>query len=269
MIKLQRLLTSRNFQRFGNKKAVSALFGWLADVHFSPRILQGLIRTFIQSFDIEADKLTEDIASYRTFNAFFRRRIKPEFLHFEGNIASFAQGVVTSRGTVADNCLLQVKGRPYRLSNLLDTNTFPPYRSYITLYLSLGDYHRVHFPFDARIRAVKWIPGTLYSLGPESLNAFGDVYCRNERIIIFGTSDSGEFALILVGALVVGRIKLTFTELKLNKNELIHTNIIINQGDEAGYFEMGSSVILLTESDALSDMDILSYQKVNIGEKLC
>jgi phosphatidylserine decarboxylase len=269
MKKLQQLITSLTFQRLVNKRAVSACFGWLADRRLPSGMIRKLIRKFVSSFQINADLYTLQPDDFQTFNQFFTRQLKPEFLQFQGKIASFAEGYISCHGKITNQKLLQVKGSYYTLHDLMDSSQDSNYSSFLTVYLSLSDYHRVHFPFDATIQTVRKIPGTLFSLGKETLEKVENVYCRNERIIIQGIWQGGKFAMILVGAIVVGRIKLTFFTDKLVNRELYHVGHKVKQGDEAGYFEMGSTVILLLDNDDLTETDRQENERIKIGEKIC
>lgn len=269
MKKLQQLITSLAFQRLTNKKVVTAFFGWLADMKLPESIMRKLLRKYITVFEINPDVYSINPDRVRTFNQYFTRQLKPEFLHFSGKIASFAEGYISCHGKIIHNKLLQVKGSSFSVQDVLDSREEYNYRSFLTVYLSLADYHRVHFPFDATIQTVRKIPGTLYSLGRETLEKIDGVYCRNERIIIQGIWQGGKFTMILIGAIVVGRIKLTFFTESLKNRELYHAGLKVKQGDEVGYFEMGSTVILLLNSDELANLKHEENERIKIGELIC
>jgi len=269
MKKLQTLITSLAFQRLTNKKAVSAVFGWLADRKLPVAVLQRLIHAFIKSFKLNPAGYVIQLQDYKTFNQFFTRQLKPEFLQFSGKIASFAEGYISCHGKINKDELLQVKGSYFSMQDLLDSQQEYNYSSFLTVYLSLSDYHRVHFPFDATIQTVMKIPGTFYSLGKETLEKIDKVYCRNERVVIQGIWQGGKFTMILVGAIVVGRIRLNFFTDSLKNRELYHIGLKVKQGDEVGYFEMGSTVILMLNSDELADLNRQENERIKIGEMIC
>jgi len=74
-----------------------------------------------------------------------------------------------------------------------------------------------------------------------------------------GICEFGRFYLILVGAIVVGKIE-------MNPECLLSTPL--KQGLEVGCFKMGSSVLLLLESDTLSKLPN-TIKHLKTGDALC
>jgi len=119
------------------------------------------------------------------------------------------------------------------------------------------------------------LPGTLRPVKEKTINKRNRVYCRNERIVLFGNSEYGKFACVLVGALFVGKVKLSFdSELQTNiKRGIVaekkyKKEVVIKKGEEIGYFEMGSSVILLLESDIFENMKLELKTSLKMGQSL-
>ena len=74
---------------------------------------------------------------------------------------------------------------------------------------------------------------------------------------------------------MVGKIKLSFetnTQSNIKKggsNILDYSNpIAINKGEELGYFEFGSSVIILLEEEYLKDIPFKNKQTILLGETI-
>lgn len=257
---LQRIITSVLFQRLVNKRAFSALFGWLANKALPKRYLLRLIDTFAHAFHTDLDEFEFDPNTVRTFNDFFARTLKPGVRTFQHPLCAPADGYLTGFGSVTNNQLFQVKGKPYSLTELVQEESPVQTRSFLSIYLSLGDYHRVHLPFDATLTAIKRIPGTLYSLSPNTLQKIDRVYCRNERVVFKGVSAFGSFYLILVGAIVVGAIS-------IDKNAILNTEI--KRGTEIGHFELGSTVLLVLDSDVLANLNDTLNTHLKTGDALC
>lgn len=255
---LQRIITSLFFQRMVNKKAFSALFGHVAEWRLPHRFLLRTIRSFTNAFQTDLNEFEFNPNTIQTFNEFFARKLKPEVRTCSGSVCSPADGVVSSFGPMQQNQLFQVKGKPYLLNELIQGQPTFLEGTYLSIYLSLGDYHRVHLPFDATIISIKKIPGTLYSLNPKTMEKVDKVYCRNERVILEGFSSIGRFYLILVGAIVVGKIEI---------NPACLPNAPLKQGMEVGCFKMGSSVLLILESDTLMKIALDTHLKM--GDALC
>jgi len=255
---LQRIITSVTFQRLVNKKAFSAVVGWLAEMKLPHRFLVRTIKSFSNSFHTDLSEFDFNPDSVLTFNEFFARKLKLGARTFEGSACSPADGFVNSFGSMQNNQLFQVKGKSYLLNELIMDEPSIQYGSFLTIYLSLGDYHRVHLPFDATLLSIKKIPGTLYSLNQKTLEKINKVYCRNERVILEGNSAVGRFYLILVGAIVVGKIEL---------NPACILNTTLKQGTEVGCFKMGSTVLLILESDLKTNTILDKHLKA--GDTLC
>lgn len=241
-----------------NKKAFSALFGRIAERRLPHRFLERIIHSFTDSFHIDLTEYEYDSKTVSTFNEFFTRKLKPGARIFSGTVCSPADGFVSSIGAMQHMQLLQIKGKSYLLNELIQGQPSFLEGTYLGIYLSLGDYHRVHLPFDATIGSIKRIPGTLYSLSKKTLDEVDKVYCRNERVVLEGLSALGRFYLIMVGAIVVGKIEL---------NPACQLNTPLRQGMELGYFKMGSSVLLILESDIRMNISLDKHLKT--GESLC
>jgi phosphatidylserine decarboxylase len=252
-----------------NQKKLSALFGWLANGHIPHFMLPTLIRKYIKSFDIDMSQFNFDIQAATSFNEFFIRPLKPGMRTFKGVVSAAADGYVSAFGAIKNKELFQVKGSYFSLQELTGQKLSFSDGSFITIYLSPGDYHRVHMPFDATITSLTHIPGRLFSVNPATVQKIDKLYCKNERIVIEGISAAGRFYLVLVGAIIVGKIKLSFTTEKLSFNETHTVHIPLRLGDEVGYFELGSTIVLAVESSDLQDLPFSPHQKIRMGTQLC
>ncbi len=266
---IQKLITFTTFQRLVNQKKISALFGWLSNLHLPPIILKKIIQNFIKNHQIDMSQYDFDINSVKCFNEFFIRRLKPNKRTFEGDVCAGADGFISAFGAIENNQLFQVKGRNYPLNVLLNQKQSFENGSFITIYLSLADYHRVHMPFDGIITEVKKISGKLFSVNKKTINTIDQVYCQNERVVLKGTGKFGEFYMVMVGAIVVGKIKLSITNINMEFDKSYPLNISLKQGDEVGYFELGSTLLVVMESDVLATLKFEEYQKIYLGNKIC
>lgn len=244
-------------QRVMPTNLLSRIWGRFARTSASRHI----IRPFARAFDIalwEAEMNPED---YPTLNAFFTRRLKPGARPVDDEqpaVVSPVDGRVSAAGICQGDRLLQVKGTHYDLFGLLressEARRFEN-GTYVTLYLSPQDYHRVHAPLDLAIRGLSYMPGTLLSVNPPSVRYNPGLYTQNERITIYADSPAGLMALVLVGANCVGSISLTFHDFKTNRfgrgpqRLNFGKPVNVKKAEELGAFEMGSTVILLFARD--------------------
>lgn len=268
MAAIHKSINSTTLQKIVNQKRLSAFFGRLSSGRLPRRVLRRAINAYIRAYKIDMSQFDIDLNQIRSFNEFFTRPLRPGSRTFQGKIAAFSDGFISAFGEIKNNQLFQVKGSNYSLNDLLQENKNFPSGSFATIYLSPADYHRVHLPFDAQITAIRHIPGKLYSVNKKTVNRIQNLYCRNERVILSGTSAFGEFHLILVGAIVVGKIVLSFIPKAYPANSSLKVNYSLKQGDELGYFELGSTVILVMDSNHLANLAYHPHQKIKLGNLL-
>ena len=220
-----------------------------------------LIRLFIWKYGVDMNQAQESSADdYATFNKFFTRALKPglrTITRKDGGLISPVDGAVSATGTIRDERLFQAKGRDYSLAELVngDREHIEHYRngSFITLYLSPRDYHRVHMPADGELHYMAYIPGQLFSVNPASVQRIDGLFARNERVITTFRTEIGMLSIIFVGAVFVGSVETTWhgQVTPADKREYAswhyEPGISFARGDEIGRFNMGSTVILLTE----------------------
>ena len=163
--------------------------------------------------------------------------------------------------------LVQVKGRDYSVAELLgDADLASRYEGgfFATFYLSPGDYHRFHTPAAGRITRLDYHPGSLWPVNAAGLHGIDRLFARNERICAYLEVEVDEervenglpIALVAVGATMVGSVRLVFDDLRTNgperrpvRRDLGDRAPTFSRGEEWGYFEFGSTIILLTPPD--------------------
>jgi len=124
------------------------------------------------------------------------------------------------------------------------------------------------------IQKITHIPGKLLSVSKTNAETVQNLYTKNERVILSGTSSFGSFHFVFVGALNVGSIGLSHfpdlsTNLKVQEILTVFKEHKVIQGQELGWFEMGSTVLILIENDVLSHLNsIVPGQKLQLGNKL-
>ena len=157
-------------------------------------------------------------------------------------------------GRVEKNTLLQAKGMSYELSELLgNAQLASAYEggSYITLRLTSAMYHRFHAPRSLIIDAVTYISGDVWNVNPPALRRVPSLFCKNERAVIQcrDHSTNTAFCMVPVAAVLVASIRLHFINvllhLKYKGPNYIKCNHEAIKGEELGWFEHGSTIILL------------------------
>lgn len=230
------------------RRALSHLVGWLADRPL-PRFMRASVyRAYARRFRVDLDEMRDPLDSHATFTDFFVRHLKAGARPIEADpdsIVSPVDGTVQTLGPVERGQILQAKGRPYALEELLGAAARGVELDggfAWTIYLSPRDYHRIHSPVDARLVRVEWLPGERYSVAPKVL-ARRDVLPINERAVLTLQSDPSALYLVLVGALNVGRIKVLGIEQP--RSGPVAVQLPFARGSELARFEMGSTIVLV------------------------
>ncbi|MFV0820093.1 archaetidylserine decarboxylase [Legionella micdadei] len=240
------------------KLTLTHFAGFMANVQI-PLIKNALIRLFIQQYGVDMSEAKEENPeAYSTFNDFFIRHLKPECRPLaQADIVSPVDGFVSELGAIKKGHILQAKGRYYTVSELLacDAGLSKKFTQgcFATLYLSPKDYHRIHMPLDAKLVKMIYVPGKLFSVQPTTARVIPHLFARNERLVCFFETKAGPMAMVLVGATIVGAIGTRWQgDVKRSKHkrhidfaEFNNSTTLVKQGEEMGYFKLGSTVVLL------------------------
>ena len=268
-------------QRLLPKHALSRLIARLAESKNS-WLKNLLINRAIKTFDINMDEaISDDLASYDSFNAFFTRQLKPEARPLDQGdrvITSPADGVISQAGKIAKNKVLQAKNVDYSLARLVgDSNQAKHYENgvFATIYLSPKDYHRVHIPADGQLICSRYIPGELFSVNQQTAEMVPNLFARNERLVCeFKSQQLGHFSVIFVGAMLVAGIETVWGGMEkpgpgaVRETDHSDQAVYFSKGDEIGRFKFGSTVILLfPENSVALDKNIEASNPVNVAEK--
>lgn len=230
----------------------------------------------MQKFNITLDEaVIEDPETYKTFNAFFTRKLKSEARPLDladDSLISPCDGTISQLGKIEHHSLFQAKGKYFNLKALLaeDQEKTDLFKNghFLTAYLSPRDYHRVHMPADGRLMKMVYVPGELFSVNPSSVKNIDNLFARNERVICyFQTPKNGCMAVIFVGAMLVASIVTQWhgpvapALLKeVYEWDYSDQNHYFKKGDEIGYFQFGSTILLLTEEDQVIFDEALSEE---------
>jgi phosphatidylserine decarboxylase len=191
-------------------------------------------------------------------------------------LTSPCDALVGACGEVTDGSVLQAKGFPYPLADLLgDDELIRYYRRgrFATLRLTSSMYHRFHAPYDCRVEQVSYISGDTWNVNPIALKRVERLFCKNERAVIRCRLPSGALVtLVPVAAILVASIRLKFLDVRLHLKyrgpNLIACDAAVRKGEEMGWFEHGSTIIVFApEGTAMSD-GLVEGTRVRMGERL-
>uniref|UniRef100_A0A0E0CD78 Phosphatidylserine decarboxylase proenzyme 2 n=1 Tax=Oryza meridionalis TaxID=40149 RepID=A0A0E0CD78_9ORYZ len=219
------------------------------------------IPKFLELFkdQINLDEIKDPLESFKTFNEFFVRQLKPGArpiaCYEQDTIATCAaDSRLTTFSSVDESTRLWIKGRKFSIEGLLGKDVHSDALcngSLVIFRLAPQDYHRFHVPVSGTMEKFVEIPGCLYTVNPIAVNSkYCNVFTENKRVVsIISTSEFGKVAFVAIGATMVGSI-----EFLKEEGDYVH------KGDEFGYFAFGgSTVICVFEKDAIQfDADLLA-----------
>ena len=260
---------------------------YLAQIE-QPAIKSFLIKRFLGAYEIDLDESNiTTLDGFRNFNAFFTRRLKPDARPVAPQndaACSPADGVLSQFGIIDQGHIIQAKNQTFRVKDLLAEPDQKANRyengCFATIYLAPNNYHRVHTPFGGEILSVRYVPGDLFSVNRRTAASVKGLFARNERVLVeIHTQDFGRVMVILVGALLVASIGLSFFDMEsfvYARKRTVPTylpitgnSLTLEKGQEIGWFNMGSTVVLLFENDGFAfDSSLARGQKIRMGEKL-
>ena len=231
----------------------SRWYGWRMDRAAS----RAKVAPFIQNFRVDPGEFADAPESFRTFNEFFYRKLKPgaRLIAGDARTAVFpADGRHLGFADVSRMEGIFVKGAVFSLGELLrDRELAERFQrgSMVLSRLCPVDYHRYHFPVGGLATEPRVLNGWLYSVSPIALRRNIRIFTENKRAIT--RIESPEFGTVLmmeVGATNVGSFEYTFTP-----------NTRVAKGAEKGYFKFGgSSTITLFEPGRVKlDADLLTH----------
>ncbi|WP_114521381.1 archaetidylserine decarboxylase [Altererythrobacter sp. ZODW24] len=248
----------------------------------SPWLKNLLIRRFIAAYDVQMDEALRPASEYRSFNDFFTRALKPgarPLADASTSILCPADGAVSQLGKIEDGRIVQAKGQSYTAAELLGGDEALAAKfeggSFITIYLSPSDYHRVHTPVAGSLVRTDYIPGDLFSVNTATAADVPRLFSRNERLSSIFDTPVGQVANVMVGAMIVASIETVWSGLvQPHGKRVINSRFKRGEhdfaaGDEMGRFLLGSTAILLFEPGKVQwREDLKPLDTVRMGESI-
>ena len=217
---------------------------------------------------------------FNSLHAAFTRELRPGARPLAQDrrvLCSPCDGIVGATGTISGDTVLQAKGQPYRLAELLqDPDGAGRYLGgcYVTLRLTAGMYHRFHAPDACRVRCVRRVPGDTWNVNPAALKRVERLYCRNERAVIECElrAHGACIALVPVAAILVAGIRLPFlagsAARPTRAASLTECDVPLERGEPMGWFEHGSTLIVIAPREFAPCEAVRTGQRVRMGEAL-
>ena len=258
------------------RHALTRAMGWYSRLR-SPALVRFSVAVWrlFTELDLSEAKKTR----FESLHEVFTRELKdgartvdprPEVL------ASPCDAIVGACGTVQQGQVLQAKGMPYPLHELLGSASAAAAwegGSYLTLRLTSAMYHRFHAPHDAVIEHVRVIRGDTWNVNPIALKRIERLFCRNERAVLDLRLAGGQrLALVPVAAILVASLRLHCLKLHVHLRYGGPTELPcrahVAKGEELGWFEHGSTVIVFAPPGFVRAPGIEPGARIRMGQAL-
>jgi len=259
------------------RRLVTQFMGWFS------RIQQPLLRdlsTGLWRFFCDLDLSEAKEQHFRSMHDCFVRELKDGARPIDGHpevLVSPCDAIIGACGTIAGTTLYQIKGFPYTLADLFcDPALADAHRNgrYVTLRLTASMYHRFHAPHDCRVDQVTYISGDTWNVNPIALRRIERLFCRNERALLRTKLAAGghTITLVPVAAVLVAGIRLHFVDVMLSLahrgRNVIACDASFRKGDELGWFEHGSTIIVFAPESFSLHEDVREGATIRVGQPL-
>jgi phosphatidylserine decarboxylase len=258
------------------RAALTRFMGWFSRIE-NPLVRDASIACWrlFSDLDLSEAKKTE----FRSLHDCFTRELKPGLRPVatdQAIIVSPSDAIIGAHGRIEDAQLFQIKGAPYSLLDLVgDPALVEQHRNgrFITLRLTSSMYHRFHAPYDLNVDKVTFIHGDVWNVNPIALKRIERLFCKNERAVLQTRLAGGEpLTLVPVAAILVASIRLHFLDVTLNAQTRgpvdVSCDAHVKKGDELGWFEHGSTIIVLAPDNFEFCDNVVEGTRIKCGEPL-
>jgi phosphatidylserine decarboxylase len=258
------------------RRFVTRFMGWWSRIEH-PWVCNGSIALWRLFSELDLSEAKN--ARFKSLHGCFTRELKPGARPIDMNpshLVSPCDGLVGECGPIEKGMLLQAKGFDYSLQELLADAPLAQYYEggqYATLRLTSSMYHRFHAPADCRVEQVNYISGDAWNVNPIALKRVDRLFCKNERAVIRCRLASGaQLTLVPVAAILVASIRLRFLDVLLHLRyrgpHVIRCDAALQRGEEMGWFEHGSTIIVLAPAGLRLKDGVIKGARLKMGQPL-
>jgi phosphatidylserine decarboxylase len=259
------------------RRLLTQFMGWLSRIEH-PLVCGASIALWRLFSDLDLSEAKE--TRFKSLHDCFTRELRDGARPIDpdpGAWVSPCDALVGACGTVAEGAVLQAKGFPYPLLDLLgDAELVRYYQGgqYATLRLTSSMYHRFHAPADCRVEQVNYISGDTWNVNPIALKRVERLFCKNERAVIrCRLPPSGAImTLVPVAAILVASMRLRFLDVLLHLRyrgpNVIPCDVGLFRGEEMGWFEHGSTIIVFAPPGATLSEGVREGGRIRMGQAL-
>jgi phosphatidylserine decarboxylase len=259
------------------RRLLTQFMGWLSRIE-NPLVCGASIAMWRLFSDLDLSEAKE--TRFKSVHDCFTRELRDGARPIDPDPATWVSpcdALVGACGTVAEGAVLQAKGFPYPLLDLLgDAELVRYYQGgqYATLRLTSSMYHRFHAPADCRVEQVNYISGDTWNVNPIALKRVERLFCKNERAVIrCRLPPSGAImTLVPVAAILVASMRLRFLDVLLHLRyrgpNVIPCDVGLRRGEEMGWFEHGSTIIVFAPPGTVLSEGVREGSRIQMGQAL-
>jgi phosphatidylserine decarboxylase len=235
---------------------ITRVMGRLADAQLHPAVADAVVGLYVRAYDVNLGDTVPPAGSFPSFDAFFTRPLRDGARPLCPDADAFvspADGRLEDAGPVVAGGRLTIKGRDYAVADLVgDPAEVARYEGgqFAIVYLSPRDYHRVHAPVAGTISLIRSLPGDLYPVNSIGERHVPSLFSTNRRVaIVIDTRSRGRVTVVMVGAMIVGRITVSAIparDVPLGLHP-IEPGLPVSRGAEIGMFHLGSTAVVFAE----------------------
>jgi len=259
------------------RHALTLFMGWFSKIE-QPLVRDLSIRTWKLFSDLDLSESRTQ--QFRSLHDCFTRQLREGARPLAPGadlMLSPCDAIIGACGTVAEGMVLQAKGFPYPLHELLcDAALAARYHggTYVTLRLTAAMYHRFHAPADCIVEQVDYVSGDTWNVNPIALARIERLFCKNERAILRCRlqADGALLTIVPVAAILVASMRLHCLDVPLNLSYRGPNRFLCNaayrKGAEMGWFEHGSTIIVFAPPGFALCEGVATGQRIRMGEAL-
>lgn len=263
------------------RRLITQLVGWISKIE-QPLVRDASIAIwrYFSGLDLSEAKKSR----FRSMHDCFIRELKDGLRPVDTDpsiLASPCDAIIGAHGPIAGTRVFQAKGFPYTLEDLLgDDAAGNEWRDgyFVTLRLTSSMYHRFHAPLDCVVEQVTYFSGDTWNVNAIALRRVEKLFCKNERAFlrlrVSGSSPARghPIALVPVAAILVASIRLHFMDVLLHLNyagpRRVACNAALTKGQEMGWFQHGSTIIMLAPKGFVLCDGLREAAVVRMGQAL-
>jgi phosphatidylserine decarboxylase len=227
---------------------------------------------------LDETELEKPLEQFRSLNELFTRGVKPSLRPIPQQTNQFlspVDGTVQDIGRMEKDTVMTIKGIRYTLESLCPETDTSPFNDghFAILFLSPRDCHRVFTPADGVLEQMVHVPGHRLLVHPPYQTPEFPVFALNERLIMQLDTTFGKCLLIMVAGWGVGHITHPFrTGHRFSPRRVTVTKLEtprpMDRAEWIATFELGSTVIMMTEKNWTTSARVERDQSIHFGEPL-